>query len=123
MANLSCRYVGCDRGHFAAAHDLGMEHLNEVGTPAQLLVAVLGDYETDRCQALVREPGSAPARCILKRHGGIFQHSLQPLDTARTRRARDADVWDAAADCLADDTQRSVLKGLNPHRDAVATCL
>jgi hypothetical protein len=51
---------------------------------------------------------------VLPRHGGIRDHSA--VDLKAEARDRDAAVWDAAADCLT-PLMRSVLRGLNPHRE------
>ena len=72
-----------------------------------------------RCREMVRTE-NGKERCILPRHGGIFQHTtVHPISSPEALRARDAYVWDAAADCLTDLTQRSVLRGLNPYRDTM----
>lgn len=75
--------------------------------------------DAHRCRDLVRGPNGLRERCVLIRHGGIRDHSLTvPVDVEAVRRARDAVVWDAAADCLTDPAMRDVLRGLNPHRAA-----
>ena len=98
------------------AQELHTERRKETGHPAMTPM----QEDPLRCRTIVRGPNGENERCLLTRHGGIRDHCVVvPVDVEAVRRARDAEVWDAAAGCLTDLAMRATLRGLNPHRAAL----